>query len=71
MFARILYKHLLLFYYTRTNHRRRPVVKGVLKSFAKFTGKHPEAVARECPIKKVLLKFRKIHRKIPAPESLF
>ena len=30
-----------------------------------------EAVVRTCSIEKVFLKFRKIHRKIPVPESLF
>ena len=33
--------------------------------------KTPEAIARRCSVKKVFLEFRKIHRKGPAPESLF
>ena len=31
----------------------------------------PAAVARKCSVEKVFLRFRKIHRKAPAPESLF
>ena len=31
----------------------------------------PEAVTRKSSLKKVLLKFRKIHWKTPVPESLF
>ena len=30
-----------------------------------------EAVVQRCSVKKVLVKFVKIHRKIPVPESLF
>ena len=30
-----------------------------------------EAVAQRCSVKKVFLKFRKIHRKTPVPEPLF
>ena len=32
---------------------------------------HSEAVAQTCSVKTVFLEFRKIHRKTPAPESLF
>ena len=30
-----------------------------------------EEICRRCSVKKVLLKFRKIHRKTPMPECLF
>ena len=36
-------------------------------SYLSFT----EAVTRSCSVKKCSLKFRKIHRKAPVPDSLF
>ena len=37
----------------------------------KYYVRNAEAVVRRCSVKRYFLKFHKIHRKTPVPESLF
>ena len=42
-----------------------------MQTISKQLTYYSEDVAWKCSVKKMFLKFRKIHKKMPVPESLF